>query len=151
MFLRIPSAKLAESGGAGLDTCRVSLIEMEECENDEEKAEVGGRRGEWICCDLRDRGPGMDDRALNDADKGDGRLGDDAKAVAGTGERAKPGDVPPVGPSGGGPIGSLSGDEAILWGGGDWIEEERADRMGTGDAADSNEEGPSGRGRKLPP
>jgi hypothetical protein len=85
---------------------------MLEWENEDEKAEVGGRRGECVL-DRSDKGPGTDVRFVNDADSGEGREGDEANAPGGMGERAKPGDVPPMGPDGGGPMGSRRGDEAI--------------------------------------
>lgn len=108
---------------------------MFEWEKDEEMAVEGGRRGECVL-DRSESGPGTVVRFVNDAERGDGREGDEANALSGIGERAKPGDVPPVGPDEGGPIGSRSGDEAIRCAGGDCSEDDSADRMGTGLAAD---------------
>lgn len=116
MFFPGPSANDADSGGAGLVPARTSLID--ECENEEENAVVGGRSGEWTF-DLSDNGPGTDGRAENELDSGDGLDGEDAKALGGIGDRAKPGEVPPVGPEGGGPMGSRKGEEPIRWTGGD--------------------------------
>lgn len=135
IFFRAPSAKEADNGGAaGLVPARKL-----EWEKDEEKALVGGRRGECAAV-LSDNGPGTELRALKDADSGDGREGDEAKALRGFGDRANPGEVPPIGPDEGGPKGSRRGeDPAIRCTGGDWREEESADRIGTGLDTESDE------------
>ena len=61
----------------------------------------------------------------------DGRDGDEANAEGGAGDLAKPGEADAV-LEGGGPNGSRNGDEGSRLAGGDWIEVDKADRMGTG-------------------
>lgn len=109
MFLRGPSANEAESGGAGLVPALTSR--KLECENDDENAVVGGRKGECTLV-FSDVGPGTEGRAENELDKGDGLDGDEAQALGGMGDRANPGEEP-VGPAGGGPMGSRKGEEEI--------------------------------------
>lgn len=84
----------------------------------------------------------------NEADKGEGRLGEDENTPW-------PGDLPKPEaiPAEGGPNGSLIGEEGCrpAEGGGDWIDDERADRIATGEASSVSGDVPSGRvGRDFP-
>lgn len=136
MFFLIPSAKDAERGGAGLVPVLTSRIEA--CEKDDEKAVAGGRRGECWLTAFNDSEPGMADLlAPYDPDRGEGRDGEAANTDSGAGDFEKPGEEPPVGPTAGGPYGSRRGDDGSRCAGGDWIEDDSAERMGTGVAAAS--------------
>ena len=80
---------------------------------------------------MSESGPGTEGLALMDADSGDGRDGEDANADSGAGDLAKPGEAEAV-LDGGGPNGSRKGDEDTRVAGGDWIDVDRADLIGTG-------------------
>lgn len=130
MDLRIMelSANDADKGAGRLSGERVVW------ENELLNAVVGGRSG-----DLRESvaGAGTDPRVpLNEEDRGDGLDGDEANpwgAPEGDG-LPNPGDPPEWD---GGPKGSRSGEDGIRCAGGDWIEEDNAERMGTGVAIGS--------------
>jgi hypothetical protein len=85
-------------------------------------AEVGGRRGECmatVALDLPSASePGIPPRFENEADSGEGRLGEDEKTPA-LGDRPNPAPAPPAD---GGPKGSRIGEEGCrpglpLWNG----------------------------------
>jgi hypothetical protein len=101
-FLSEPSAKEAERG-----TGAARSKAGEAWEKDEEKipgaAVTGGRSGECIevvADDLSDSGPGTEARAENDADRGDGRLGDAAN-IPGLRPRKPAEGEPAIAPEGG--------------------------------------------------
>ena len=75
-----------------------------------------------------------------EADKGEGRLGEEANIPC-------PGDLPNPAPTPaeGGPNGSLIGEEGCRpVAGGDWIDDDNADRIATGEANSVSGEVPSG-------
>jgi hypothetical protein len=113
---------------------------------------VGGRRGECIATvalDFKASEPGKPGgRFEKEADKGEGRLGEEANTPC-PGDLPKPDEIPAEG----GPNGSLIGEEGCRPpdGGGDWIDDESADRIATGEANSVSGEVPSGRlGLDLP-
>lgn len=152
-MLRIaPSANEADNGAAALPSRGGGVLCENELENIADWAEVGGRSGEWfataVLLDLRASGPGTEGRPENEADSGDGLLGDDANAALG--DFPNPADWAPR-PADGGPKGSRIGEDGCRWpippvAGGDWIDDDNADLMGTGDANESPVSGDEPRG-----
>ena len=106
-----PSANEADSGGAFARSAGSVVWEKDE-EKTADWAEVGGRKGEWLVTApapfLSASGPGTEGRPEKDADKGEGRLGEDEKAAMG--DRPNPAGDPPR-PAEGGPKGSRMGDD----------------------------------------
>jgi hypothetical protein len=119
-----PSTKDADIGKLGRWSGERVL-----CENELLIAVAGGRKGDLT---LRAIGPGTEPLApLKEAESGDGRDGEEAnapKAPEGLG-RPNPGDVPLFE---GGPNGSRNGEEGNRCAGGVCIDDDKADRMGTG-------------------
>lgn len=148
-----PSANDADNGADARASSGGGVLCENELENMPDWAEVGGRSGEWfattLLLDLRANGPGTEGRPENEADNGDGRLGDEANAALG--DFPNPADPAPS-PADGGPNGSRMGEEGCRRcippvTGGDWIEDDRADLMGTGDANESPVSGDEPRGK----
>lgn len=148
-----PSANEADKGAAVRASSGGGVLWENELEYMADWAEVGGRSGEWFATapllDFNANGPGTEGRPENEADNGDGRLGEEANAAPG--DLPNPADPAPS-PAEGGPKGSRMGEDGCRWcippvGGGDWIEDDNADLIGTGDANESPLSGDEPRGK----
>ena len=126
-----PSAKEAERGGA----IGPALSAREECENEDEKPPpVVAGIAEVVALLFKLKLLGTASLAENDADSGLGRFGLAPNAPAGDRPKKPAAEGEPAGTLEGGPKGSRIGEEDKRWGCGDCIEEERAERIGTGAA-----------------